>query len=223
MGFDTHMILEPCLLRIRQADRTPGHRPAITHYAEALPATRAADDFSAIPEILSGVFQRVGFSPNDSDSIKGSAFEAEVIRIAAAHGFAVWRKGGITFRGVGKRQIDASFVVGDTLFVVECKAFSQNPRIDQGDYVALKGRWEKLHKDYLKQVRTLKDFIQEHRAEPSVAVPSEVTSFEHVVCTTAVEWIPSRDPELWLTKTIPRICTPAELIQAMQTRLPRGR
>lgn len=180
-------------------------------------------DFSAIVEVLSGLFQRVGFSPNDPDSIKGSAFEAEVIGIAAAHSFAVWRKGGMTFRGAGKRQIDASFVVGDTLFVVECKAFSQNPRIDQGDYAALKGRWEKLHKDYLKQVRTLKDLIQEHRTQPSVAVPSEVTSFEHVVCTTAVEWIPSRDPELWLTKTIPRICTPAELIQAMQTRQARGR
>jgi hypothetical protein len=179
-----------------------------------------AFDFSAILEVLSGLFQRVGFSPNDPDSVKGSAFEAEVIRIAEAHGFAVWRKDHITFEGLGQRQIDASFVAGDTLFVVECKAFSQNPRIDQGDFAALKGRWEKLQEKYLKQVRTLTDSIQEHRADLSVAVPAGVTRFEHVLCTTAVEWIPSRDPELWLTEAIPRICTPKELIKAMQARLP---
>jgi hypothetical protein len=177
-------------------------------------------DYAAIGEVLSGLFARVGFIPGDPGAIKGTAFEAEVIRLAAAHGFATWRTGGITGEDGSKREIDASFIVGHTLFIVECKAFSQNPRIELGDYAALQDRWKTLDDRYLDQARTLKDFIKQRRADRHVAVPDEVTRFEYALCTPAVEWIPNRSGDLWLTDSIPRICTPAELIEVMTSRLP---
>jgi hypothetical protein len=63
------------------------------------------------------------------------------------------------------------FIVGDTLFLLEWKAFSQNPRIEQGDFAALRDRWKTLRRKYLKQVRTLKEFIEQRRADRDVAVP----------------------------------------------------
>ena len=177
-------------------------------------------DYSAIGEVLSELFARVGFIPNDPDAIKGTAFETEVIRLAETHGFSTWRTGGITGEDGAKREIDASFIVGATLFLIECKAFSQNPRIELGDFAALQDRWKTLDSKYLKQARTLKEFIEQRRADRHVAVPAEVTRFEYAVCSPAVEWIPNRSAELWLTDTIPRICTPAELIEVMASRLP---
>jgi hypothetical protein len=177
-------------------------------------------DYSAIGEVLSGLFARVGFIPNDPDRVKGTAFETEVIRLAGRHGFATWRTGGITGEDGTKREIDASFIVGDTLFLIECKAFSQNPRIEQGDFAALQDRWRTLDTKYLNQARTLKEFIEQRRADRHVAVPAEVIRFEYAVCSPAVEWIPNRSAELWLTDIIPRICTPAELIEVMASRRP---
>lgn len=36
--------------------------------------------------------------------------------------------------------------VDQGVYVVEAKAFSQNMRIDRGDFAALKGRWETMER-----------------------------------------------------------------------------
>ena len=105
--------------------------------------------------------------------------------------------------------------------MVECKAHSQNSKVERGEWGALKDRWVKLQKG-IKQARISMEFIQQRRADRDVNVPADVTRFDYVVCTSAVEWIPSRDPELWLTDTIPRICTPAELVKLMRSREGEG-
>lgn len=178
---------------------------------------RALFDFEAIYEVLAGLFVRVGFIPGDPGSVKGTAFEQELNRIAAEHGFKPWRTGIVRISDGRSREIDASFIVGRALFLVECKAFSQNPRIELGDYAALQNRWSTLHDTYLDQARTLRDFVRDHRDDERVAVPKQIDTFEYALCTPGVEWIPSRDPELWLTEEVPRICTPAELMQRMES------
>ncbi len=84
-----------------------------------------------------------------------------------------------------------------------------DPRIEPGDFAALQDRWKTLRSTYLKQAWTLKEFIEQRRADRDVAVPAEVTRFEYALCSPAVEWIPNRSAELWLTDAIPRICMPA--------------
>lgn len=176
---------------------------------------RALLDFEAIAEVLAGLFARVGFIPGDPGGVKGTAFEREVNSLAAYHGFASWRTGIVRTSGGKSREVDASFVVGSTLFLVECKAFSQNPKIELGDWAAIQNRWSTLKDDYLEQARTLRDFVETNRGDVRLAVPAEITQFEYAVCTPGVEWIPSCDPELWLNESVPRICTPAELFEVM--------
>lgn len=169
-------------------------------------------DLDALAEVVGDIFRTVGAIDGDPDDVKGRGFEEELIRRAADAGHATWHTGSVTNSAGAKREIDASFVIGDTLYLVEAKASFQNLRIDKGDFAALKGRWEKLHDRYLNQARGLKEFIEADRAGRNYEVPPEVTRIEHVVCTPGVEWIPSRDAELWLTDDIPRICTPDELL-----------
>lgn len=178
---------------------------------------RALLDFEAIAGVLTGLFARVGFIPGDPGSVKGTGFEREVNRLATDHGFAPWRTGIVRTSDGRSREVDASFVVGTTLFLVECKAFSQNPKIELGDWAAIQNRWSKLNDDYLEQARTLRDFVEANRGDDRLAVPAEITQFEYAVCTPGVEWIPSRDRELWLTESVPRICTPAELFEVMSS------
>lgn len=179
---------------------------------------RALFDFEAIAEVLAGLFERVGFIPGDPGAIKGTAFEDEVNRVAADNGFVPWRTGVVKASDGKEREIDASFTVGSTLFLVECKAFSQNPRIELGDFAALQNRWSTLKEKYLKQARTLRDFVRDHREDDRIGVPDGVGTFEYALCTPGVEWIPNRDSELWLSDDVPRICTPTELMNVMNAR-----
>jgi hypothetical protein len=179
---------------------------------------RALFDFEAIAEVLAGLFERVGFIPGDPGAIKGTAFEDEVKRVAADNGFVPWRTGVVKASDGKQREIDASFTVGSTLFLVECKAFSQNPRIEIRDFVALHNRRSTLKEKYLKQARTLCDFVKDHREDDRIGVPDGVGTFEYAVCTPGVEWVPSRDSKLWLSDDVPRICTPTELINVMDAR-----
>ena len=173
-------------------------------------------DLAAMTDCLSDLFRAVGFNATDPGSIKGKTFEAEVIRQATEAGFVTWECGRILkLDDDTVREIDASFVVGTTLFVVECKARSQNARVERGEYAAVKARWETLRDKHLGQAETLKNFLEANRTGRNFEIPDSVTTIEHCVCTPAAEWIPSRDPALWFTDEIPRICTPDELIQIL--------
>jgi hypothetical protein len=110
--------------------------------------------------------------------------------------FVPWRTGVVKASDGKQLEIDASFTVGSTLFLVGCKAFSQNPRIEIRDFVALHNRWSTLKEKYLKQARTLCDFVKDHRKDDRIGVPDGVGTFEYAVCTPGVEWVRSRDSKL---------------------------
>jgi hypothetical protein len=168
-------------------------------------------DLSAIPEALSGLARSIGFLAGDVGNVKAEDFEDRVEARAAEAGFPYWQKRKVLVAGDGsQRELDAGFIVGDTLFVVECKAFSQNPRIDRGDFAALKARRETLEK-YLGQARTMADFLEANRKGRNYEVPVNVLRFDYLLCTPGVEYIWTRDPAMWMTTETPRICTPGEL------------
>lgn len=172
-------------------------------------------DCSALGHALVGVFRAIGFLDGGGGNVKSRNFEDEVARRAGERGLAAWKVDTELIAPDGTiRQIDASFVVGDCLWVVECKALSQNPKIDRGSYMALKRRRESLEV-HLTQARTLADFIWANPTGRNYALPSEVERIEYAVCTTGVEWIWTREADLWLTDTVPRVCTLDELLDLL--------
>lgn len=169
-------------------------------------------DMAAIPSCLVGLVKTVGFLQGEAGNVKSEVFEDKVESMVNGAGLDTWEKRKtLTAADGNEREVDVSFVAGRTLYLVECKAYAQNPRIDQGDFAALKGRQESLE-CYLDQARTLAEFLAENRSGRNYAVPKEVESFEHVVCAPAIEYIWSRDPGLWLDSETPRICHPEEML-----------
>jgi hypothetical protein len=170
-------------------------------------------DYAAIPNFLRGLAAQVGFLSGELANHKSAAFEQEVNDlIATSDGTTPWHVGTLRSDDGLKRHLDASFVIGDRLFVVECKAFSANPRIDRGDHAALKDRWQTLDA-YLTQSRTLAEFVRENRIGRNYRVPDGVRSIEHCVCTPLAEHIHETDPAYWFEDETPRICVPRELIE----------
>jgi hypothetical protein len=170
-------------------------------------------DYAAIPNLLRALAGQVGFLGGEPANHKSAAFEREVNElIAATEGLTPWRSGVLRADDGRERELDASFVMGDVLHVVECKAFSANPRVDRGDYAALKGRWETLAQ-YLEQARTLAEFLTVDRVGRNYRVPDEITRIEYCVCTPLTENIQGDDNAYWFDDETPRICVPRELVE----------
>lgn len=52
-------------------------------------------------------------------------------------------------------------------------------------------------------------------------LPPEVESIAYAVCTTGIEWIWTREADVWLTETVPRVCVLDELLDLLDPhRLP---
>jgi hypothetical protein len=178
-------------------------------------------DYAAIPNLLRALAGQVGFLGGEPANHKSAAFEREVNElIAATEGLMPWQTGVLRADDGRERELDASFVVGDVLYAVECKAFSANPRIDRGDFAALKGRWETLA-GYLEQARTLAEFLAANRTGRNYGVPAHATRIEHCVCTPLAENIQSADAGYWFDDETPRICVPQELIEYVTGTKPR--
>jgi len=127
-----------------------------------------------------------------------------------------------------RRQIDASFIAGDCLYVLECKAVAVQSRIDVGDWAALQDRWKKLaigeqssgkkKPSYLEQAETLVEFLRSNPRGKSYPggqpyqLPPTVSRIEPCLCTPFVEFVPDPSPRYWLDNETPRICVPLEVL-----------
>lgn len=172
-------------------------------------------DYSAFPAVLSGLLGEVGLLDGSPANIKGRTFEEEVAARVRAAGLEVWMETAELIAEDGsRREIDLGVVCDTTLFVIECKAFAQNPRVDRGDFAAFKGRRETLER-YLGQAATLSAFLARMRVGRNFEIPSIVSRVEPVLCTAAVEYLWTlEDDELWIEepRRMPRICVADELI-----------
>lgn len=169
-------------------------------------------DYSALSALFADIFRQIGFLSGESGNIKAANFETAVVARAGAEGFEPWKQTAELRHHDGEqREIDAGFVAGDVLYVVECKAYAQNPRIDRGDWTARLSRQEQLL-CYLEQARTLAEFISAERSGSNYELHDQVARVEHLLCTPGVEFIWSSEERLWLTEEIPRICSVAELM-----------
>lgn len=170
-------------------------------------------DVSQMPNVLVNAISDVRGASGDVGNIKAGLFESAVRdALAIEPRVEMWECGKeLRWEPDVTREIDVSFVVGDTLFVVECKAFGAHPGIDRGDFSAIRTRWDSIL-GFLEQARTLALGLEHHRVGKNYSLPIDVKRVEYCVVTPTVEWIPESDSSFWLTSDTPRVCTPSELV-----------
>ena len=158
-------------------------------------------DYAWIPQILFNLFFGVKM---DNENFKGDALE-ELVR----RGRSVLPVGPCKSPNGEERQIDASFEIGDTLLIVECRAFARSFGIETGDPQAIKFRTEKIE-------LALKDV--DEKASWLCLNPRgtnyDIGKFQRILpvaVTPFVEFIPSTAARYWLTDKLPRVLSPSEL------------
>jgi hypothetical protein len=170
-------------------------------------------DYSAFAHYFRSLFEAIGTQTGAVGNAKGDNFEDELhAAVSRNPALEVWEfRKKLKAKDGSTREIDVGFVAGDTLYVAECKAVSAHPRLDRSEPDSVARRWEKMV-EYLGQADTLRQFLIDHPVGTNYSVPPQITEICACVCTPMPEYIPTRDPELWLTDEVPRVCVPGELI-----------
>lgn len=181
-------------------------------------------DLSALPAIARDALTAIGSLSGTTGDIKGDNFEAEVGEFLRDNGFSMWRCSALLRAGGLVRDVDASFITGDTLWVIECKAYAAGYRVERGDYAALQDRWRTLNRD-LAYALSLAEYIRDHHEGQPWELPATVTRIVHCVivhcvCTPLAEHMYEQGDEYWLSSDVPRVCLPRELVEFARTERP---
>lgn len=175
-------------------------------------------DHSAIPAVLASIFSELSLlasGDGEIGQIRGDDFQNEVEKhlntnITDAEPWICHRK--LQFLSRLKRDIDVSLCSSNVLFVVECKAFGVPPAFDRGEPAALGTRKEKLDAA-LDQVDGLCELLSMERKGRNFELPAKVTHIVSIVASPFPEYVASRGDRYFLTPSIPRVCTPEEIVE----------
>ena len=107
------------------------------------------------------------------------------------------------------KQIDASYGVGDTLVIGECKTKSKSFGFFRGDATAINHRNEFIRK-VLAEVDEKARWLVGHPKGTNYDI-QEFARIIPIVITPFVEYIPSLEDWYWLEDGLPRVLTPKEL------------
>ncbi|MGA7678006.1 MAG: hypothetical protein WCA51_06505 [Dehalococcoidia bacterium] len=164
-------------------------------------------DYAAILSIL---FSAVSFEFAELGG-KGLIFEDYVIEKLTNNGFKLWEHQKILKARDGtQKEIDISFLLGTAMFICECRSISMSRAYERGEKDALKFRRAKFE-SALKDCDTLAGWLSRHRLGTNFEVPQDISIIIPIAVSPFVEYIWSADEALWLTREIPRVCTPDEL------------
>ena len=164
-------------------------------------------DYSALPNILHTALSLK--SANWTE--KGTIFENHVIDKLTQKGFKLWeRQKVLKANDDTETEIDTSFLLGTALFICECRSVGQSRAYERGERQALDFRREKFN-DALETCDRRADWLAKHRRGRNFEIPEGIDIVIPIVVSPFVEYIWSADDMLWLTKQIPRVCTPDEL------------
>jgi hypothetical protein len=141
-------------------------------------------------------------------NFKGDALE-KVVR----KGKAVLPVGKLTSLNNQSRQVDASFAIGETLVIAECRAFARSFGIETGDRKSYEYRAARI-------VKALED--SDEKAEWLCRNPLgknyDIRGFSNILpiaITPFIEYIHSNHSFYWLSETLPRVLSPTEARAAM--------
>jgi hypothetical protein len=182
---------------------TRGPRPLVI---ETFPNSYILD-YSALPSILHNAL-----SLKEADwTEKGIIFEDYVIEKLTQKGFRLWEHQKVLKANDDtETEIDISFLLGTALFICECRSVSRSKAYERGERQALDFRREKFN-SALETCDRRADWLAKHRRGRNFEIPQGVDIVIPIAVSPFVEYIWSANEMLWLTKEIPRVCTPDEL------------
>jgi hypothetical protein len=170
-------------------------------------STRVVLDYAALLSLLRSFAHGL-----DNVSEKGTRFEAYVRRVVGEIPGAtpLWFSKKLRHPDGTSREIDASFLKGEALFICELKCVGLSWAFSEGTREALDFRRGKCE-DGLRQVDSKASWLAEHTSGLNYELPQGTTAIVPLLVSPFVEYIWSREPNLWLSDEVPRICTPGEL------------
>jgi hypothetical protein len=168
-------------------------------------------DLAAIPFVLHSLFFRV----RDAEGEKGTIFEQEFLRGLQAAGFTIEHAGEIYSADGKEREIDASIRIGTCLYLFECFASERPLDFEIGKGRTIANRSAALS-EKVNQAITLRDFIVEYPKGMNYEF-QWATTIETFVVSPFVEWIWSRDGDLW-SGEVPRILSASEVFALLKRR-----
>jgi len=164
-------------------------------------------DYSALLSIL---FSALRFERAEWGR-KGPIFEDYMIETLNNKGFKLWeRQKTLKAHDGTQKEIDISFLLGTAIFVCECRSISMSRAYERGEKDALKFRRAKFE-SALNDCDKLADWLSRHRHGTNFELPQGIDIIIPIVVSPFVEYVWSDDETLWLTREIPRVCTPNEL------------
>jgi hypothetical protein len=141
-------------------------------------------------------------------NFKGDALERSVHR-----GESVLPTGELKGCDGTRRQVDAAFALDDILVIAECRAVTRSIAVDRGDLQALEKRKQVIEKA-LNDIDEKARWLASHREGTNY----DVTPYRLILpvgITPFTEFISSLASRFWISDTLPRVLTPAELAAAL--------
>lgn len=175
-------------------------------------------DFSAIPDILAGLFEPLAKMRGEVGRLKGEDFEQEVASLLQNEvddANILWRGKLLARSTPQEREVDIGVTKDDTLFIIECKAHALDPSFDKGEPAALDKRGG-LNVHALQQADTLAHFLAESPNGKDWEVPPTVHFIASLAVSPFPEYIHERSDRFFLSERIPRVCTPEEAVEFMR-------
>jgi hypothetical protein len=164
-------------------------------------------DYAWIPQFLYNLFYGVELS---DQNFKGEALE-KLVRSGAS----VLPAGPCRALNGQSKQIDAAFDLGETLVIAECRAVGRSFGVDRGDPRAIAFRLERVD-------QTLRDV--DEKAHWLAANPRgnnyDIRRFRRILpigVSPFVELIGSTNPRYWIIEGFPRVLTPSELKEVLNS------
>ena len=155
-------------------------------------------------------------------SMRGILFEQELrnyLEKELAGIVTFWPKGTsmIIGKNGAKHQIDIGLIKDNTFFLIEAKIKLINSDYITGEKTKEDYLWRKA-KEWLNQVDSCATIINRRtKSEYNQTLPKEIKYIVPIVCTPIVFFIREIDKKYFLTDSIPRICTPRELVEIIKT------
>lgn len=163
-------------------------------------------DYAAITPIL---LTKLHFL-SVKEETKGHLFEDVVIERLKKKEFYLWEcKKKLNHNDDTSKEIDISFIYKGFLFIGELKSNKMSLSYIKGDIKSLEFRKAKMT-DALSQIDDKAKWLSMHVAGTNYQIPKEVKAIIPFVVSPFKEYIWDRNSNLWLTDSIPRICTPSE-------------
>lgn len=165
-------------------------------------------NYEALNNILYSMFHGLGIM----EGFKGMALEKflrkKLSRISSVHEWKFHKK--LVYSDTDKREIDYSFIFRDILFICECRAVGRSVDFERGKGKALEFRKHKLQKA-LEGNDHRAAWLSTRKNGRNYKIPGSVNVICPVVISPFMEYVWSKDPQLWLADDVPRILTPEEM------------